>query len=235
MSEDRLILALDVEPEDAKKSIRDLASHIEIFKIGGRLFTALGPQVIEWVHEAGRKVFLDLKFHDIPATVAGCVRYAARMKVWGLTVHASGGFDMMKEAQAAASEEARKLGINQPLIFGVTVLTSFSKSDLLSVGVSASPKNQVKRLAVLAQKAGLKGIVASGQEIETVRKCVGPTMFIGVPGIRPDEGNKKDDQKRIMTPEKAVVLGADYLIVGRPILEAPDRVQTILNIKKIFQ
>src|SRR3989344_1798038 len=153
--EDRLILALDVEPEDARDSIRELAPHIGIFKIGGRLFTALGPQVVQWVHEAGRKVFLDLKFHDIPATVAGSVKYAVRMKVWGLTVHASGGFAMMKEAQTAASEEARKLGTSKPLIFGVTVLTSFSKSDLLSVGVGGSTESQVRRLAALARKAGL--------------------------------------------------------------------------------
>src|SRR3989338_4215984 len=116
--EDRLILALDVEPEEAKNSIRELAPHVGIFKIGGRLFTALGPQVVDWVRQAGRKVFLDLKFHDIPATVAGSVKYAARMKVWGLTVHASGGFAMMKEAQSAASEEARKLGAPKPLMFG---------------------------------------------------------------------------------------------------------------------
>ena len=235
MPEDRLILALDVEPEDARDSIRELAPHIGIFKIGGRLFTALGPQVVEWVHEAGRKVFLDLKFHDIPATTAGSVRYAARLKVWGLTVHASGGFAMMKEAQAAAREEARKLGTSKPIIFGVTVLTSFSKSDLSSVGVSGSTESQVRRLAALARKAGLDGIVASGQEIGTVRKAAGPRMLIGVPGIRPDEGKKKDDQKRIMTPEKAAALGADYLIVGRPILEAHDRVRIISNIKRAFR
>ena len=142
---------------------------------------------------------------------------------------------MMKEAQAAAVEEARKLGTSKPLIFGVTVLTSFSKSDLLSVGVGRTPENQVKRLSALARKAGLDGIVASGREIRTVRKTAGAKMLIGVPGIRPDEGKKKDDQKRIMTPEKAVALGADYLIVGRPILEAPDRVRTILNIKRAFR
>ena len=235
MPEDRLILALDVEPEDARPTIRDLASHIGIFKIGSRLFTALGPQVVQWVHDAGRKVFLDLKFHDIPATVAGSVRYAARMGVWGLTVHASGGFAMMKEAQTAASEEARKLGTSKPLIFGVTVLTSFSKSDLLSVGVGRTPENQVKRLSALARKAGLDGIVASGREIKTVRKAVGPKMLIGVPGIRSPQRPVADDQKRIMTPERAAALGADYLIVGRPILEARDRVRTILNIKRAFR
>ena len=234
MSNGKLILALDVEPEEAKKYINDLAPHIEIFKIGGRLFTALGPQVVRWARDAGGKVFLDLKFHDIPATVAGSVRYAVRMGVWGLTVHASGGFDMMKEAQAAARDEAQKLKVSKPIIFGVTVLTSFSKGDLFSVGVKASPRVQVQRLAALAKKAGLDAIVASGEEIAAVRKITGKKMLIGVPGIRPAEGRKKDDQKRIMTPEKAVALGADYLIVGRPILEASDKFKVVEQIKRVL-
>ena len=142
---------------------------------------------------------------------------------------------MMKEAQAAASQEAKKLGKTKPLIFGVTVLTSLAKPDLLAAGIAGSPEAQVKRLASLARKAGLDAVVASGLEIKTVRKAIGRNMFIGVPGIRPAEERKKDDQKRVMTPEAAIKAGADYLIVGRPILEAEDRVQTILKIARAFQ
>ncbi len=227
-----LILALDVEPGHAKAMIRELRDHIEIFKIGHRLFTALGPQVVQWVHDAGRKVFLDLKFHDIPLTVAEACRNAVRMKVWGLTVHTSGGFDMMREAQKSITEESRRLKIVKPLVFGVTVLTSMSESDLMTVGVNASPKAQVKRLALLAKKSGLDALVASGQEIEMLRKMVGERMILGIPGIRLVDAGKKDDQKRVMTPEKAISLGADYVIIGRPILEAKNKIETIHKIAR---
>ncbi len=235
MRERGLILALDVEPGVARKTIHALKDHIEIFKIGNRLFTAFGPQVVKWVHDAGRKVFLDLKFHDIPVTVAEACRNAARMKVWGLTIHTSGGFAMMREAQAAAADESRKLGVRKPLIFGVTVLTSLSKSDLKEAGVNASPQAQVKRLALLAQKAGLDALVASGQEIEMLRATVGQKMVLGIPGIRPADANKKDDQKRVMTPEKAMKLGANYVIVGRPILEAKNKAETIHQIMRAIK
>lgn len=229
-----LILALDVEPDDAKDVIQNLQAHVDIFKIGGRLFTALGPQVVGWVHACGRKVFLDLKFHDIPLTVAETCRNAARMGVWGLTVHASGGFAMMKSAQDALREESKVLGLQKPLAFGVTVLTSFSHKDLKSVGISSSPGVQVKRLSLLAKKSGLDGVVASGNEIGIVSSACGPKFLTAIPGIRFAEEDKKDDQKRVMTPEKAAGLGADYLIVGRPILQAPDKIQAIKNIKKVI-
>ena len=230
-----LILALDVEPKDAEGLIRDLKDRIDIFKIGGRLFTALGPQGIDAAHECGARVFLDLKFHDIPLTVAESCRNAARLGVWGLTMHASGGFAMMKEAQEALREESKILGIQKPLVFGVTVLTSFSHSDLKSVGIPSSPANQVKRLALLAKKSGLDGVVASGDEIGIIRKACGSKFLTAVPGIRFADGNKEDDQKRTMTPEKAVELGADYLIVGRPILEAEDKIQAVEKIKKVLR
>ncbi len=219
-----IILALDVQPEEAKNVIADLKDSVDIIKIGSRLFTSLGPQVVDWVHQAGRKVFLDLKFHDIPQTVAEACANAVRLKVWGLTIHASGGFAMMSEAAKVVSDQAQKLKITRPLIFGVTVLTSLSDPELKEVGVDVAAIDQVRRLALLAKKSGLDGTVSSGLEIETVRSACGKDFLVMVPGIRSGK-NLKNDQKRVMTPEAALKLGANYLVVGRPILDAPDRRQ----------
>ena len=219
-----LILALDVEPGQAMPIVAELKAYIEIFKIGSRLFTSMGPQIVEKIHEGGRKVFLDLKFHDIPATVAESCRNAARMGVWGLTIHASGGFAMMKEAQETVRKESAALKVPKPLIFGVTVLTSMSDPDLREIGVADSSLSQIRRLALLAEKSGLDGVVASGNEIQTVREICGKNFLVAVPGIRPKSA-AAGDQKRIMTPEKARSLGADYVIVGRPILESKDKVR----------
>lgn len=226
-----LILALDVEPGNAKAVIQELKDDIGIFKIGGRLFTALGPQVVEWVHAAGRKVFLDLKFHDIPATVAGSCRNAARLGVWGLTIHASGGFAMMEAAARAVQEESEALKISKPLIFGVTVLTSLSDEEIRETGIPGSVLMQVQRLAGLAKKAGIDGAVCSGNEIETVRGACGQNFLALVPGIR-SSADAKGDQKRVMTPARAFALGANYIVVGRPILDAPDRVRAARAILK---
>lgn len=217
-----IILALDVQPDEAKSVIADLKDSVEIIKIGSRLFTALGPQVVDWVHQAGRMVFLDLKFHDIPQTVAEACANAVRMKVWGLTIHASGGFAMMSEAARVVSDQAKQQKITKPLIFGVTVLTSLSDPELKEVGVESSSIDQVRRLALLAKKSGLDGTVSSGLEIETVRGACGKDFLVMVPGIRSGK-NLKNDQKRVMTPETALKLGANYLVVGRPILDAADR------------
>ena len=218
-----LILALDVEPGEALPLVRELKPYLEIFKIGSRLFTSAGPQIVEKVHQEGRKVFLDLKFHDIPMTVAESCRNAVRMGVWGFTIHASGGFAMMKEAQETVRKESAVLKVPKPLIFGVTVLTSMSDPDLREIGVADNPLSQVRRLALLAEKAGLDGVVASGNEIQTVRENCAKNFLVAVPGIRPKSA-AVGDQKRVMTPEKARALGADYVIVGRPILESKDKV-----------
>lgn len=217
-----ILLALDVEPQEAQGLIAELKPTIEIFKIGSRLFTARGPETVDWAHRAGRKVFLDLKFHDIPQTVAESCRNAARMKAWGFTIHASGGFAMMNEAARSTAEEASRLGIERPLIFGVTVLTSLSDPELQEVGVQRTALQQVEALARLAQKAGLDGVVCSGHEIETVRRACGKDFKLVVPGIRPAQSGK-GDQKRVMTPRQAIDLGANYLVIGRPILEQSDR------------
>ena len=222
LRENPLILALDAELKDAKIIIQELKEEIEIFKIGSRLFTQAGPSAVSWVHREKRKVFLDLKFHDVPKTAEESARNAVRLGVWGFTIHCSGGFAMMKAAARAAQEESKKLKIPKPLIFGVTVLTSLSSSDLRQIGVERSSLAQVQRLARLAKAAGLDGVVASGNEISAVRKICGRSFLIAVPGIRP--GSKaSDDQKRIVTPKSARDLGANFFIVGRPILDSKNR------------
>jgi orotidine-5'-phosphate decarboxylase len=219
-----LIFALDVEPQEAKPLIEELKGVVGIIKIGSRLFTALGPQVVDWVHAAGAKVFLDLKFHDIPLTVSESCRNVARMGVWGFTIHASGGFAMMKEAAAAVRDEAGRIGKTKPLVFGVTVLTSLSEAEIREIGFNRTPLEQVRHLAALAQRSGLDGVVSSGNELAAIREVCGSDFLTVVPGIRPaSELKPGEDQKRVMTPKNAMAQGANYLVVGRPILQAKDR------------
>ncbi|MBI2119705.1 MAG: orotidine-5'-phosphate decarboxylase [Elusimicrobia bacterium] len=220
-----LILALDVEAKVAKSLIQELKDTIDIFKIGSRLFTEAGPDSIDWVHAQGKKVFLDLKFHDIPLTAAESSRNIASLGVWGFTIHTSGGFAMMKAVVQSVQEESVKQKKIKPFIFGVTVLTSLSELELKEVGVNFSPAAQVERLVLLAKKAELDGIVSSGLEIEIARKSGGNNFLIVVPGIRSGEELKIEDQKRVMTPQNAIKLGANFLVVGRPILEAKDRIK----------
>ena len=226
-----VILALDVAPEEAKKLIAELKGSIGIFKIGSRLFTELGPQVVEWVHAAGRQVFLDLKFHDIPLTVSESCRNVARMGVWGFTIHASGGFAMMNEAANAVRDEAKKLGKAAPLVFGVTVLTSLSEPEIREIGFNRTPLEQVRHLAALAKKSGLDGVVSSGNELAAIRGTCGPDFLTVVPGIRAaSDARPGEDQKRVMTPKNAIAQGANYLVVGRPILQAKDRAAAAASI-----
>ena len=212
--EDRLIVALDVDTkEEAVGWVKRMAPlGVTHFKIGLNLFTRAGPSAVEAVQQAGGKVFLDLKFHDIPNTVAGAVRAAAALKVWMANVHISGGSAMMRSALAAAG---------QTLLIGVTVLTSMAEKDLADLGLNKTLKDQVLYLAKLAQSAGLSGIVASAQEAKAIRRACGEEFLIVTPGIRP-QGKEQGDQQRTATPLEAIQAGADYLVVGRPILEAPD-------------
>lgn len=223
-----LILALDVEPEKARGTAKKFFSYLKFFKIGSRLFTALGPEFVLWLNRQNKKVFLDLKFHDIPNTVAEAVRNAVRMKVWGLTVHALGGFAMMKEAVKAAKEEAGKEKTTKPYIFAVTLLTSLDGKELRRVGIFDAPEKEVKRLALLAKKAGLDGVVASGREIKSIRKACGKNFLIAVPGIRMEKATK-EDQKRTVSPPQAIHAGADYLILGRPLLQAKAPLEVVKN------
>jgi orotidine-5'-phosphate decarboxylase len=219
---DRLFVALDVESlDDAGRLLDRLDDSVTGVKIGTQLFTSAGPAAVELAHKRGHRVFLDLKFHDIPNTVAGAVRSATRLGVFMLNVHASGGVEMMRAAAESTAQAAREFGVTRPICLGVTVLTSLDRRALeREVGVPASVDAHVLRLAEGAREAGLDGCVASPQEIRRLRIALGPRFVIVTPGIRP--ARAEDDQKRVATPRVALDAGADYLVVGRPITAASD-------------
>jgi len=216
---DRLIVALDVETlGQAERLVDRLSGMVTAFKVGSQLFTAAGPQAIELVQKRGGRVFLDLKYHDIPSTVAGAVREAARLGVFMLNVHAAGGLAMLK----AAAETRRVEGKAVPILLAVTVLTSLDRAALQrELNVPLSVEAQALHLAQLAEAAGLDGCVASPEEVRLLRNALGRKWVIVTPGVRP-AGTERGDQARIATPEAAVAAGADYLVVGRPILKARD-------------
>ena len=217
-----IIFALDVGTwEEAERFVEELKEWVWGFKIGKELFTWMGPKAVEMVQERGGKVFLDLKYHDIPSTVAKAAAMATRLRVSMFNLHALGGLEMMRAAVEAAQEEAEKEGLLPPTILGVTVLTSLQARDLRAVGITLSLEEEVVQLAVLAQKAGLEGVVASPLEIKPLRKACGEDLMIVTPGVRPDKG-RRHDQARVMTPAEAIKAGADYVVIGRPIKEAPD-------------
>jgi orotidine-5'-phosphate decarboxylase len=214
---DRLIVALDVSSAaEAQKLVSSIGNTASIYKIGKQLFTFEGPSLVRDLVSSGRKVFLDLKYHDIPNTVASAVRAAADLNVHMLTVHASGGSKMLRAAAESAAQSAAK-----PLVLAVTVLTSMADGDLAEIGIGGSAQNQVLRLAKLAQKAGIGGLVASPSELKALRQAVGQDMKIVTPGVRP-AGSDKGDQARVATPAEAIANGADYIVVGRPITRAAD-------------
>lgn len=221
---DRLFVALDVERLDEADALLDrLAGEVNGCKIGNQLFTAAGPLAVEHALKRGFRVFLDLKYHDIPNTVAGAVREATRLGVFVLNVHASGGAAMLKAAAQAAPKAAKDFAVTRPLVIGVTVLTSLDRRALeTEVGVAGSVEAHVLRLAEQARAAGLDGCVASAREIRLLRNALGRAFVIVTPGIRPAE--RGDDQVRTATPAAAIAAGADYLVVGRPITAAPDPV-----------
>lgn len=227
---EKLIVALDLSNiEDAELLVEKLAPHVGAFKIGMQLFYNEGHRVIAMVTSKGGKVFLDLKMHDIPNTVARACDALVLPGVFMFNVHASGGAEMMRQAAISTRERAKDVGLPKPILLGVTVLTSIDADALHSVNVSAAPAEQVVALARLAQQAGLDGVVASPQEIEAVRAACGPHFVIVTPGIRPS-GAAANDQKRTSSPGEAVRAGADYLVVGRPITAADDPVQAAREI-----
>ncbi|MGC2421966.1 MAG: orotidine-5'-phosphate decarboxylase [Candidatus Acidiferrales bacterium] len=204
---------------------RELRGVAGILKVGSQLFTAEGPTAIERLAALGFGIFLDLKFHDIPNTVAGAVAAAARLpKVRLLTVHASGGLKMMQAAREAAGT-----GKNRPSLLGVTILTSLDAQALRRVGFAGSPQSRALALARLAKTAGLDGVVASAREVRAIRRACGPGFLIVVPGVRPSSASR-NDQARVATPSEAIRAGADYLVIGRPITEATDPRRAALEI-----
>ena len=217
-----IIVALDYPTlEQALACARQLDPSIVRVKVGKQLFTSVGPAVLSALHELGFDVFLDLKFHDIPNTVAGAVGAAADLGVWMVNVHCSGGLRMM----AACRNELDKLAGAKPLLIGVTVLTSMEQQDLAGIGLDVAPQAQVLRLAGLAAEAGLDGLVCSAQEAPAL-KLEQPRLQLVTPGIRP-AGSSADDQKRILTPRQALDAGSDYLVIGRPISQAADPAQAL--------
>lgn len=221
---DRICLALDVDSlEQAADLAKRLSPWIGMFKIGFQLFTSAGPQVVEAVLKGGGRVFLDLKYHDIPNTVAQAARVVTRMGVTVFNVHCLGGVRMMEGVAEAVREEAVLAGVKQPLVLGVTVLTSHGPDELKKELHIPDPlEDYVTHLASNAKKAGLGGVVCSPHEIARVRKACGPDFVLVTPGIRPAWSVSKDDQKRIMTPAKAIATGATHIVIGRPILQAKD-------------
>lgn len=215
-----IIVALDLpSAENALALARELAPAVGAFKIGSELFTAAGPDIVRAIRQTGASVFLDLKFHDIPNTVAKAVAAATRLDVQMMTVHASGGTAMLKAAEKAAQEIAQSLGRTAPLLLGVTVLTSMDSNELAEVGVQANAGHQVERLAALATQAGLRGLVCSPLELADLRQIIPQAMQLVTPGIRAAT-DSADDQKRTLTAAEAMDAGANWLVIGRPICAA---------------
>ena len=221
---DKLLVALDV---DTGHRALDLAAALEGvaggFKVGSRLFTLEGPELVRQLVSSGARVFLDLKFHDIPNTVAQAVESAVQTGAWMIDVHASGGIPMMQAASRAGQEAAQRLGRPAPLVVGITVLTSMDDAVLRETGVERPILDQVGALARMAQRAGLQGVVASPHETTSIRQACGDQFIIVTPGIRgASAGAERNDQVRTMGPAEAVRAGASYVVVGRPIIGAPD-------------
>lgn len=231
---EKLILALDVnDPVHALEIVDRFSDWVTTFKVGLELFTIAGADVIEKIHDRGKNVFLDLKFHDIPNTVKRASLVVTGMGVSIFNIHASGGFEMMRQTGDAVSEHCSREGIPKPKILAVTVLTSLSQDELnKELGCKRSIKSHVKDLAFMAHRAGLDGVVASGHEVAAIKKSTGNNLLIVTPGIRPS-WSPPDDQKRSMTPRDAIHNGSDYIVVGRSVLaqEDPEKAIELISIE----
>ena len=222
----KIIVALDYEKEaEALALVDQIDPSLCRLKVGKEMFTTLGINFVKQLHQRNFDVFLDLKYHDIPNTVARAVRSAADLGVWMVDLHASGGLRMMEEAKRILEP----YGKDAPLLIAVTVLTSMEDLDLLQIGINASPMEQVLRLAHLTQRAGLDGVVCSPQEVEILRNACGEEFKLVTPGIRPI-GADFGDQRRVMTPTAAIRAGSDYLVVGRPITKADNPAEVLRSI-----
>lgn len=221
-AKDRLVVALDVDSrEQAISLVEELSPFVGLFKVGSQLFTSVGPELVKEIIGRGAKVFLDLKYHDIPNTVANAVVAAMRLGVSICNVHALGGLAMMRQVAEECEKVAAKENLAKPLILAVTVLTSHDQTSLNDLAINENLSDLVVRLAKLTQKAGLDGVVASAQEITLIRNATQPPFVILTPGLRPAQSDTQD-QKRVMTPEEALKAGSDYLVIGRPILAHPN-------------
>ena len=229
-TDERLIVALDVETkEKAMELVKKLKSEVKVFKIGSELFTSCGPSIVDEIQKTGSKVFLDLKFHDIPNTVAKSARAAVKLGVFMFNVHALGGLDMMRKAAEAAQDEAVRLKIERPKVIAVTILTSMDQNSLKKIGMDDNIKDRVLVLARLANDASLDGVVASASETKLIRENLDRDFLIVTPGVRPSWA-AANDQKRVATPKEAVDNGASFIVVGRPIIGSPDPVKAARKI-----
>ena len=232
MKNEKLIVALDIPSlSEAEKLVKLLSPLVAVFKVGKELFTSAGPSVIEMVHSHQSKVFLDLKFHDIPNTVSSACEAAVRHKVFMLNVHSLGGQNMMIQAVQSVHKTSEELKIKPPYVLGVTVLTSMKDNDLQEIGITKKLEKQVVNLAVLAKNCGLDGVVASAQEIGSIRKKTGKDFIIVTPGVRPVWA-AHGDQKRVMTPKEAIENGASFIVVGRPITQDPSPLEAAEKVLK---
>ncbi|MGL5759318.1 orotidine-5'-phosphate decarboxylase [Plesiomonas sp.] len=226
LPQNKIIVALDYADQSAALAFVDRIDPACCrLKVGKEMFTLFGPEFVRALHQRGFEVFLDLKFHDIPNTCARAVAAAAELGVWMVNVHASGGERMM----SAARDILLPYGKDAPLLIGVTVLTSMEDSDLAGIGIEVSPHEQVERLALLALRSGLDGVVCSAQEASMLKQRCGADFMLVTPGIRP-EGADAGDQRRIMTPKQAVLAGVDYMVIGRPITQSIDPAQMLQTI-----
>jgi len=226
----KVIVALDfANPMHALALADRLDPAACALKVGKELFVIAGPEPVRWMIARGFRVFLDLKFHDIPNTVAQACAAATRLGVWMLNVHAAGGRAMLESAREAVAAAAAEEGRAPPLLIAVTVLTSLADADLAATGIAAPAGEQALKLARLASGCGLDGVVCSAVEAKALRSALGPSFKLVTPGIRP-AGSARDDQARVITPEAAIANGADYLVIGRPVTQAPDPVAALASI-----
>jgi orotidine-5'-phosphate decarboxylase len=234
---DKIIVALDVETAaEARETIAELREEVGAFKIGLQLFTSAGASFVRETVENGIEVFLDVKFHDIPNTVAKASIEVARLGVWMFNVHALGGREMLSKTTESVREVCDKENLKQPKIIGVTVLTSSNQETLSETGIEREISAQVLNLARLTAKYGLDGVVASPREIEAIRACIDKKNFLIVtPGIRSPRSETFDDQKRVMSAGEAIKTGSDYLVIGRPILQADDKIEAVREILREIQ
>lgn len=232
----RLIVALDVASyREAARLIKSLSPYVAVFKVGNILFTQCGPKIVRYIHKCRAKVFLDLKYNDIPNTVSHAAVEATKLGVYMLNVHAMCGKEAMRLTASAVANEAIKLKIFKPILVAVTVLTSLHQEDLAAVGIKENLEDLVLKLAELAKDAGLDGVVASPKEIKILKKKFGDNFVIVTPGIRPEWANELGDQKRVMTPREAIKSGSDFIVIGRPIIRAEKPVKAVKKILEEMQ